>query len=484
MPAADPRIAEEVRRFMEGQQQRIEEDDERNPVLPSIKANAPGAAQIVLDRFFTKDKLKQLVYYRENWYSYYEQLWSQRSADDIFHFIYQRLLACRQVDSEGDIHPFNPVRAAVSEIQSQFQGMLTIPSHYRAPCEYVGTKWKEIDARGKMVCRGKLVDMKSGKERSNHGLFIPNGAEWNFDRDAREHPIWTEFLNQLFGDKDEEVAMLQEWFGYVLSGDTWAQKGLIIVGPPRAGKGIIGHVLSRLLGKSMVSSPALHAIGTRFGLEDLIEKRMCLISDARLSNRQDIFAVIETLLRIIGGDSVSVDRKNKAALNLDLDARIMMLSNEMPQLSDNSTAINNRFLIIRLRESFLGREDVTLLDRISESELPAIANWAIEGYRRLLKSHRFTEPESSKKARDEWFEENNPLAQFLADRCEVRTGTRVEMTELFDAYKAWCEARGNPFMAANAMSRRLSAMLGDLIERKKANSVRFIEGIGLLPEAF
>lgn len=475
-PAADPRIAEEVRRFTQAQQERIAEDDERNPVLPSVRTNPHGVATIVLDRFFTKDALRQLAYYRENWYSYYNRLWSLRTNDDISNFLYHRLLNCRQVDAEGEVQPFVTARANVSEIQFQIQGLVGIPSHYRTPCAFKNGKWKEIDARGKMVCRGLLVDMKTGKTLSNHSLFIPNGATWDYDENAKDCPLWRAFLEQLLGDKREEIAMLQEWFGYVLSGDKWAQKGLILVGPPRAGKGVIGHVLAKLLGDSMVASPALHAIGTRFGLENLIDKRMCLISDARLSNRQDIFAVIETLLRMIGGDNVSVDRKNKGALDLNLDARIMMLSNEMPQLADNSRAINERFLILQLQESFLGREDVHLLDKLVK-ELPAIANWAIAGYQQLIKNWKFAEPESSRGARSEWYEENNPLAQFVEDCCEVNFGVDSEMTDLYNAYKSWCEDRGTQPMAANAMSRRLSAMLGPKIARIKRNGMRYIDGI-------
>jgi putative DNA primase/helicase len=482
-PDLNEQIREEGRRLLEAEAAEMADADERNPVLPSLRVNPILAGQIVLERYFTKNEMAQLAFYRENWYSYYEKLWSQRTEDDVEQFIHSRTRHCRQVDAEGEVMDFATTRANVSELMFQIEKLVSIPSHFRAPCELRDGRWREVNAQGKLVCKGKLVDMLSGKIYSNHHMFIPNGADWEYDKNAGTPTVWMGFMNDLFADRVDEIAMLQEWFGYVLSGDTWAQKGMIIIGPPRAGKGIIGHILSRLLGRSMVSSPALHAIGTRFGLEDLIDKRLCLISDARLSSRQDIFAVIETLLRIIGGDAVSVDRKNKGALNLDLDSRIMMLSNEMPQLSDNSTAINNRFLIMNLEQSFLGREDVTLLDKLT-LELPAIANWAIEGYKRLMVERKFSEPDSSKIARQEWYEENNPLAQFIEDRCAVGSGNRVEMTTMYESYKAWCESRGISFMAANALSRRLSAMLGARIKRVKSNGIRFIEGIGLLPEAF
>lgn len=483
MATADPRVAEEVRRFMEGQQQRIAEDNERNPVLPSLRKNPSGAAETVLDHFFSADKeikpVRLLIYYRENWYQYENRRWALVTKDDVESALYKCLLNCRQVDAEGEIHPFVTSQPNVNTIYFQIAKNELIKSGLSVPCvREVDGRWREVDGRGLMVCRGEIVDLLTGKSKSNLYTFIPNGADWEYDPKAQDCPLWKEFLSQLFGDKIEEVAMLQEFFGYVLSGDTWAQKGLIIVGPPRAGKGVIGNVLTQLLGESMVSSPALHAIGGRFGLESMIDKRMCLISDARLSNRQDIFAVIETLLRIIGEDSVSVDRKNKNALNLKLGVRVLMLSNEMPHLPDNSTAINNRFLIIKLRESFLGREDVTLLDRISASELPAIANWAIEGYRRLIASHKFSEPQSSRDERDEWRVETNPLEEFVKGYCN-KSGEVIPAT-FAEKYNIWREKNGMPApVASNSLSKALKAMLGDRFESGYVGNERLWRGIEL-----
>jgi len=478
----DPRTAEEVRRFTEGQQQRIAADAERHPVLPSLRANPSGAAQAVIEHFFSADReikpVPVLTYWRENWYRYVSEHWIESSEEDMKHFLHDRLQHCRQLDSEGEVIDFVTSRQNVSELYFQVQNLVTIPSNMVVPCERgPDGRWTEVDGRGWMVCRGEAVNLLTGARRNLLYNFIPNGADWRYDPQAVDCPVWMEFLRQLFGDKDDEIAMLQEFAGYLLAGDTWAEKGLIIVGPPRAGKGIIGHVLSELLGRSMVSSPALHAIGGRFGLESLIDKRMCLISDARLSNRQDIFAVIETLLRVIGGDEMSVDRKNKSALNLGLGVRVLMLSNEMPHLPDNSSAINNRFLIIRLRESFLGREDVHLLDKLL-LELPAIGNWAIAGYRRLVESYKFTEPQSSRDERDEWRVETNPLEEFVRGYCN--TSGEVIPTTFTEKYNIWREKNGMPSpVASNSLSKALKAMLGDGFESGYVGNQRLWRGIEL-----
>lgn len=475
---ANEDILAEARRLLAAEQEAIRAADELNPVLPNVRRDAIGAASIVLERFFTKDTVRELAYYRENWYSYYRKLWSLRHTEDVQHFIHKKLIDCRSVDNEGEVLDFNPTQASTKEIQFQIQNLVSIPSHFTAPVALVKGKWEAVDARGKLVCRGEIVDMMTGKASSNHLLFIPNGAEWAYKEKIEMSEHWEKFLRDLFGDKDDEILLLQEWMGYVLSGDTWAQKGMIIVGPPRAGKGIIGHIMTKLLGESMVSSPSLHSLGKDFGLEPLLDKRLCLISDARLSNRVDIMAVIEVLLRVTAGDSIGVGRKHKTSIQEKLDARVMMLSNEMPLLSDNSNAINTRFLILSLQNSFLGREDINLLERL-DSDLSAIARWAVEGYRRVRKRGAFVEPLSSKIARDEWYAENNPLEQFLEDRCIVETEGRVELSALFDAYRTWAEARGLPNLAANTLSRRLSVMLQGRIRRGKTSSTRYIYGLSV-----
>lgn len=476
-------IRAEAQRLLAAEQAAMAEADERNPVLPSVRTNALGAATILLDRFFTRNGLRQLAYWRENWYSYYKKLWSERHADDIIQFLHSRLIECRTVDGEGEVVDFNCAQRNVSEIMYQVQQLVSIPSHHRAPVALIDGRWVAQDARGKIVCRGQIVDMMSGQVESNHHMFIPNGAEWEWNPKARKPKAWFGFLRDLFGDKEDEIALLQEWMGYVLSGDTWAHKGMIVVGPPRAGKGTIGHVLARLMGNSMVASPSLHSLGKDFGLQPLLDKRLCLISDARLSNKADIMAVIEVLLRITAGDSVDVGRKHKDSIHTVLDARVMMLSNEMPQLSDNSIAINTRFLILTLGNSFLGKEDTTLLDRLS-TELPSIALWCVDGYKRLRERGKFVEPESSNEARGEWYEENNPLAQFIEDRCLIAEDAKIEMTKLYEGYRAWSEARGIPPMAANSLSRRISAMLVGKVRKGKTGSTRYLYGMDVKPGDF
>ena len=64
------------------------------------------------------------------------------------------------------------------------------------------------------------------------------------------------------------------------------------------------------------------------------------------------------------------------------------MTNELPRLEDQSGALASRFVVLTVRESFYGREDPDLLDRFVP-ELPAILNWALEGWDRLYQRGRF-----------------------------------------------------------------------------------------------
>ena len=115
--------------------------------------------------------------------------------------------------------------------------------------------------------------------------------------------------------------MLQEIFGLCLTGDTSHQKAFLIVGPKRSGKGTIARVLTQLIGSDNTVAPTLARLGTNFGLQPLIGKRLAIISDARLGGRADQQAIAERLLSITGEDAITTDRKNIAAWTGRLQVR-------------------------------------------------------------------------------------------------------------------------------------------------------------------
>lgn len=265
------------------------------------------------------------------------------------------------------------------------------------------------------------------------------GARW--DPEA-ECPRWLGFLSSIWGEDRESIRALQQVFGYLLTADTSYQKMFMLYGPPRCGKGTIARVIKRLLGDACVN-PTLKSLDGDFGIQPLVGKTVAIIGDARLGGAADQAAIVERLLSISGEDALSVNRKNRDAINVQLKTRVLLLSNELPRLYDTSGALASRFVLLCLTRSFLGQEDLQLDGKLAE-ELPGILRWAVEGLADLAEAGRFTVPASSAEAMAHLREVSSPHSVFLEECLETSDDidAYADVDDVYAAYKTWCDASG------------------------------------------
>ena len=214
----------------------------------------------------------------------------------------------------------------------------------------------------------------------------------------------------------------------------------MFIGPMRSGRGTLARLMTALIGPENVAGPRLSALGTNFGLEPLVGKPLAIIGDARLSGRTDTGAIVESLLAISGEDTITVDRKHKAPWTGKLPTRLMLLSNELPKLPDQSGALASRFLVWRFTRSFLGQEDLGLDARLA-AELPGILLWAIEGWKRLRKRGHFLQPPSGRALVDEVRDISSPIGAFIRERVKVEVGATTDVADLFAEWVRWCEGK-------------------------------------------
>jgi len=157
----------------------------------------------------------------------------------------------------------------------------------------------------------------------------------------------------------------------------------------------------------------------------------------------------------------------------------MFLTNEVPRLSDASGALAGRFVILRLIESFYGKEDTELTDRLL-GELPGILNWAIEGWHRLRQRGHFVMPSRVIDLQQELEDLSSPVKAFVVERCLVGTGHRISVDLLYDAWRRWCESEGRHAVSnKQTFGRDLSAALTGVRRRRGTNQQSFYDGITL-----
>jgi putative DNA primase/helicase len=140
-----------------------------------------------------------------------------------------------------------------------------------------------------------------------------------------------------------------------------------------------------------------------------------------------------------------------------LPSRLHIISNELPQLGDASTAVVGRIVLLLLTRSWLGKEDHELEQRL-HAELPAILNWSLDGLQRLVNSDgRFTRLGSADEAIIAMRDLASPVAAFVREKCRISPDAEVEVDRLYLAYKSWCEANEHRKMSVQLFGRNLRA---------------------------
>ena len=299
-----------------------------------------------------------------------------------------------------------------------------------------------------------LISMSNGllhvptRQLLNHDprFFTSGSVDVSYSPDTPKPAQWFKFLDDLFPGDRESVDALQQWFGYLLTQDTSQQKRLICVGPKRCGKGTIARVLRSLLGEHNCTGPTLGQLSRPFGLQALLGRSLAIISDARVSGAADLQTISENLLRITGEDAISVDRKNIGAWEGKLTTRFVLMTNILPGIVDGGGAVASRFIVIRFTQSFFGREDPKLTDKLM-SELPGILNWALDGLQMLHDRGSFLQPASGLQAVQELIRKTTPILGFITDVLEYGSDTDcwVTKTALYEVYRRWCEQEGMKF---------------------------------------
>lgn len=362
---------------------------------------------------------------------------------------------------EGEL-PWAPTRAKIANALEALDAVTHLAGDIDVPA------WLD-DADGPpageiVACRNGLLHVTTRDLLPHDPRFLTRTAvPYDYQHDAPEPLGWMRFLHDLWPDDEEAIAALQEWFGYVLSGRTALHKILLLVGPPRSGKGTIARVLAALLGPANVANPTMASLTQNFGLQNLIARPLAIIPDARVGGR-DASVVVERLLLISGEDRVTIDRKYRDPWDGRLPTRFTVLSNELPNFGDASGAIATRFVILTMTRTFLGKENLDLTDELL-GELPGILLWALDGLERVTRQGRLTEPRSSVDSVLALQDSASPISAFLRDHCD-KGDYEVEVASLYAAWKDWSESNGSPAGSRQAFGRDLRAVVPGLKERQ------------------
>ncbi|AVP41541.1 DNA primase [Streptomyces phage Wentworth] len=313
---------------------------------------------------------------------------------------------------------------------------------------------------------------------------------FEYDPDA-SCPQWLAFLEDVFENDPESIRTLRQFMGYFISGRTDMEKILALIGPSRSGKGTIADMIDALMGPSSVAAFTLKSLAGDFGLQPLVGKSVMIAADSRSAMKADEMQIaIERLLSLSANDKLTINRKNQRQLDMKLGVRPVIMSNELPAFMDSSNAINQRMVMLKMRKSFIGREDHTLKARLLK-EVQGVFNWALGGLKDLNETGKILQPTSAQNYIDTLDEGASPHEQFLSTFCEIGQASDdadefwCYHPELVQLWKSYCEANdmksGNPNWLPRKLAPIVTRLGGELGKGshvdEKGTSFRTITGI-------
>ena len=297
-----------------------------------------------------------------------------------------------------------------------------------------------------------------------------------YDPDASSD-TWEEFLAATL--PDEEVRrFLQRVVGLSLVGRVIEHVLPILTGSGRNGKGTFVRTVASALGDYAIETePDLFMARDRAhptGLLDLRGVRFATCQETDAGRRLDV-AVVK---RLTGGDTIRARRMRQDYIEFTPSHQPFLITNHLPKVPADDPALWARLLVVPFDQSFLGREDRGLEERLS-NDLPAVLAWAVAGWVDYQRLGSLDPPESVTAATSSYRLNNDHLAQFFEDRCLLNPHMHVMSSALWSEWEAWCTASNIRPGTNRTFKADLEAH--GIIHERSMHGVRY-RGIGLAGE--
>jgi len=297
-------------------------------------------------------------------------------------------------------------------------------------------------------CVNGVLDLRDG-ELSPHvpsQLFtycLPVGYYPHLAKHADE---WLDFLLSC-GLDAEMLDYLRLGLGYSLTGHTSEEIMFYLWGKTRSGKGTLTETANKILGALSTGVDMETFTSKRYGdtsnfdLAPLKAKRFITASESQRHGQLNPAFV----KKVTGGDEIYCSFKRRDHFSYRPQFKIWLTSNFEASVDVDDDAAWGRLRIIQFPNSFLGKEDKTLKQRLQSPEsLDAIFAWMVSGAIDWYKMRGSGLPlpaavaEATKTHRDAL----DSVAQFIEQVCVIDAEAFTVGASLYAEYKRWCDDEG------------------------------------------
>lgn len=251
-----------------------------------------------------------------------------------------------------------------------------------------------------------------------------------------------EFFNDVL--HPEDIATMQELFGYVLYAGYPSHKAMWWIGAGRNGKTTAGNLLAALVGAENTAGVPLKQLdgGHRFAVARLFGKLLNIVAEPETKAAMQT----PTFKAATGGDTIFGEWKNvQDAFPFVNFAKFVIYANRVPKIEDSTFAFWERVIAIEFPHTFTKKEAKKDYSKtlIEQDGLSGLLKWALEGLKRLRENNwEFTETETQKQARGNMRRQAQPVKTFIDEWTEFDNEGDIPKPRLFEAFRMYCDVYG------------------------------------------
>lgn len=261
----------------------------------------------------------------------------------------------------------------------------------------------------------------------------------DYDKKAK-CPKYDKFLDEEMQLKPDQVKVIDQFSGLLLTPDITKQKMLVLIGKPGCGKSTLLDAWNDVLGDCATQS-SLHEIASdsfRFGGSSLVGKQLCWFDEVEVTRSN----MGNSLINLITGQYIRVERKGiDGIVKADNNLKCVLTANTLPRSAE--MGIYRRMILIYLEYSFYENQTADFnIRQILKSEASGILNRMLRGLADLNKYGNFTMIEGHDELIEEYKTSSNTMSEFLDYHFEAdETATPIKSTVLLEAYKNFSNDR-------------------------------------------
>ena len=302
-----------------------------------------------------------------------------------------------------------------------------------------------------LVCANGALRLSTRElEPHSRDHYATARVPYDYDPDAVpgvwEQRVMGELIAQNLGV--ETVDFIQEFAGYALTPDTSHEIALWFTGKHGGGRSTILAGLGAMLGPraGILSLSDLDRSG--FALTNLPGKTLVTATE----QPSTFLRGGGVLNAIISGEPIQIDLKFRDPIEITPRCKIAWAMNELPRVGSPDDGIFRRVRVLSIPEIPEEDRDPAVKEEVKASGA-AILNWALDGLDRLHERGRFTTPEKVRTATDEFKEDNDVVALFIEEKCDVGLEYWESSSLLYDEYKEWSIENGHKPHSSTSIAR-------------------------------